>query len=86
MKDVHKALLRDICRRHPDLVLRSSRSEPWASVTFTGERHVYAFAPGEPPTGLSEAEFTLRGHVVADLAVEQNGEEIVVEALTIEAG
>lgn len=85
MKDVHKALLRDICRRHPDLVLRSSRSEPWASVTFTGERHVYAFAPGAPPAALSEAEFALRGHIVADLTVEQKDGEIVVEALTIEA-
>lgn len=85
MKDVHKALLRDICLRHPNLVLRSSRSEPWASVTFTGERHAYAFAPGAPPTGLSEAEFALRGHVVADLTVEQKEGEMVVEVLTIEA-
>lgn len=85
MRDIHKALLRDIGRRHPDLVLRSSRSEPWASVTFTGERHVYVFAPGVSPAGLSEVEFRLSGHIVADLTVERDDEGIVVEALTIEA-
>lgn len=85
MRDVHVALAREIVRRHPQLAMLSSRSEPWASVTFTGARHVYAFGPDDVPTDLVEAEFTLRGHVVADLTVARTDQGIIVEALTIEA-
>lgn len=85
MRDPHKALAREIGRRHPDLTLVTSRSEPWASVTFTGERHVFTFAVGAPPVGLEETEFALSGHIVADLSVAQTTNAIVIEALTIQA-
>ena len=85
MRDVHRALAREIGRRHPELTLLSSGSEPWASVTFTGERHRYAFGPGPLPLDLPEAEFVLPGHVVADLTVASTPEGICIEALTIEA-
>jgi hypothetical protein len=52
------------------------RSRPWASATFVGARHALTLA-GEPApaldgwvASLSEAELTLRGHVVVSVAVE----------------
>ncbi|OYW22197.1 MULTISPECIES: hypothetical protein [unclassified Sphingomonas] len=47
----------------------------WASATFTGARHRIAISTLPCPAteawlaGLSEADFDLRGHLVADLAV-----------------
>lgn len=74
----------------------SSRS--WASATFSGARHKVAFSlAGEGAAqaaeafaaSVGEAEFDLRGHIVADIAlVEQSSEEdrvlLRVEALTVE--
>lgn len=70
------------------------RSRPWASATFAGARHrlEIRLPAGQVPAfveGLSEAEFGLRGHLVADIAVtgrRVGGDETVleVEALTIE--
>lgn len=74
-------------------VLASSRSERWASITFTGARHHYRFRCVPPPSPdlfarlsaeLSDMEFTIPGHLVADLAVELEGNDVVVEALTVE--
>ena len=76
----------------------SSRS--WASVTFTGARHQLAFTlEGEGAAAaadafraaMAEAEFDLRGHILADIALA--GEErteagdrvgMRIEALTVE--
>lgn len=50
-------------------------SSPWASVTFAGARHVIALTATASPqfdawlAALPEAEFALRGHLVADLAL-----------------
>lgn len=85
MSDPHAALLRALVRRHPNLRCVSSRSEPWASVTFTGERHVFAFAPTALPAGLDEAELVLPGHYVADLSVASRADALIIEALTIVA-
>ena len=67
----------------------------WASATFTGARHVLCLSAAPSPAliawiaGLPEAEFALRGHLVADLsvtAVRHGGAEIAMEleALTVE--
>jgi hypothetical protein len=75
-------------------------SRSWASVTFTGARHKVAFSlEGEGAAcaadgfsaRLGEAEFDLRGHILADIALV--GEErsdagdrvrLRIEALTVE--
>jgi hypothetical protein len=76
------------------------RSRSWASATFTGVRHELAFAiEGEDSgaaadaflAGLADAEFGLRGHFVADIALVSQSREgrrvrIELEALTIEEG
>lgn len=67
----------------------------WASATFTGARHRMTIAATASPAldrwlaGLPEAEFKLRGHLVADLLVageQRAGErvEVELEALTVE--
>ncbi len=67
----------------------------WASATFTGARHIVSLNGRASPgldawlAGLPEAEFALRGHLVADLAVEQvrrDGEAVQVSlgVLTVE--
>lgn len=67
----------------------------WASATFTGARHALTLiAPPSPMldcwlVGLSEAEFALRGYLVADIHVTRMTREgevvtIAIEALTVE--
>ena len=67
----------------------------WASVTFTGARHLLTLAARASPTldawltGLPEAEFALRGHLVADVSVESVHREgdaatVLLEVLTVE--
>lgn len=76
----------------------SSRS--WASVTFSGARHRVAFslegvgagaAADAFLNGMEEADFDLRGHILADIALlaeerDASGERVQlrVEALTVE--
>lgn len=82
--DPHRPLLRGLTALHPGLMILTSRSEPWASVTFTGARHVITCAPGPDLAGIEEAELPLAGHIVADIIVRARGAHIIVEALTIE--
>ena len=67
----------------------------WASATFTGARHMLTLAGTRSPAlerwiaGLPEAEFALKGHLVADLCVEAVRREgadvrIMLEVLTVE--
>ncbi len=67
---------------------------PWASATFTGTRHRLTIAAVPVPglrdwiDGLPEAEFAMRGHIVADLlvaGVETIGdrEHVTVAVLTL---
>lgn len=67
----------------------------WASVTFTGARHLLTLAAEASPaldawlSALPEAEFALRGHVVADLVVdgvrrEGDAATVRLEVLTVE--
>jgi hypothetical protein len=75
-------------------------SRPWASVTFSGERHRLTLClrgPGAAAAadaflaGLGERDFGLRGHILADIAavgdMREDGEDSVrltLEALTVE--
>jgi hypothetical protein len=74
-------------------------SRPWASITFSGERHrldlrLSGTDAGKAADafldGLSEREFDLRGHVLADVALVgdvRDGDSVclTLEALTVEA-
>jgi hypothetical protein len=67
----------------------------WASATFAGARHLLVLAAPPSPAldawiaGLPDAEFKLRGHLVADLVVEHvrradGAVTISLEVLTVE--
>ncbi|MET0307415.1 MAG: hypothetical protein ABW023_01800 [Sphingomonas sp.] len=67
----------------------------WASATFTGARHMLRLSGAPSPAligwiaALPEAEFALRGHLVADLSIaaarhEGDGIAIELEVLTVE--
>lgn len=77
-------------------VLRAA-SRPWASALFEGRRHmiVLAIEGANAPArcdafahGLAQAEWTLPGHFVADIVVDdqqatESGERVELSALTI---
>jgi hypothetical protein len=84
----------------PRFEVEEMRSRGWASATFTGARHELRFrvegagadeAAARFLGGLEAAEFDLRGHIVADLALVSEERRpgfarIAVEALTVEEG
>ena len=103
VNDAATALLRALRLQFPDTagyVLEEIKSRGWASVTFTGARHEVAFrlecdgAEAEASRFLSRleaAEFDLRGHVLADIALVSEERRpgcarIRLEALTVEDG
>jgi len=80
-----------------DLTIVEAGWTRWASATFSGARHDLSLSASASPTldlwlaRLPEADFTLRRHLVADLAIESRtriGDRIVVRigALTVEEG
>lgn len=82
--DPHRALLRVLAAGYPGLIVLASRAEPWASATFTGARHEIEVCAGADLAGIKEAEFDLRGHIVADIAWCRTDGRASIEALTIE--
>ena len=98
--DATTALLRVIARIvEMPVSFEEIRSRSWASVTFTGARHQIALLlEGEGAdtaadaflAKLDVAEFRLRGHILADIALiarEAAGDgsvRIRIEALTVE--
>ncbi len=102
MIDATSALLRAIAGRFDGLafVVEEIQSRSWASATFSGARHELTFRlEGDGAGRASEAfladmeaaEFNLRGHVLADIALlfEERPDEghfvrISLEALTVE--
>lgn len=84
------------------MIVEEIRSRSWASATFTGARHELSFRiSGEGAAAaadhfidhLQAAEFDLRGHVMADIALvsdERRDDDDVIrislEALTVEDG
>jgi hypothetical protein len=103
MSDAAAGLLRGLLARaqidRNRILLRALRSVDWQSLTFVGERHEISLrVPGPDAAcivrrltdGLQDAEFSLTGHIVADVALaaaprrEDDGSIIVeLEALTI---
>lgn len=93
-----RALLRRAGEDKHRILLTGIRSTDWQSLTFTGERHVLALrftgdcarALAHSLTdGITEAEFNVPGHIVADIAADppmagEDGSVVVaIEALTI---
>ena len=97
------ALLREVLERagadRNRILLTGVQSVDWQSLTFTGERHrILLRIPGPDAdevacritAGLEDAEFHIRGHVVADILLasptqrDSDGSvSVVLEALTI---
>ena len=74
-------------------------SRPWASITFSGERHRLSLSlpgPGAQAAvdtfldGLEDRDFALRGHILADIEAagiqrDTDGQiRLTLEALTVE--
>lgn len=86
----HQALRRALAALFEGAV-ESLGEEPWASATLEGRRHrllvSQAGAPGRADE-LPDVEFSIPGHIVAEIAVVERhrratGEALVVEALTV---
>jgi hypothetical protein len=93
--DAGTRLARALARSGPGIVVTARASTPWASVTFTGARHVLTLeAPASAALdawleALPETEFAIPGHLVADLAVAEMRRdgarvEVRIEVLTVE--
>jgi hypothetical protein len=101
-RELERALGVNLVNFGGQVAVEDSASRSWASATFTGARHTLrvrlagagaAEAAERFVAGLSEAEFDLRGHIVADIALlaeerREGGEQVLLtlEALTVEDG
>lgn len=103
LSPVATGLLRALIARadtHRDRIcLIDCQSVDWQSLTFVGERHELKLRVMGPQAksitarlvdGLEDAEFALRGHIVADIALasppltsSDGSVEISIEALTL---
>ena len=101
LSDATSALLRAVramLEHGTGFVLEEVRSRSWASVTFAGARHELAFrlegdgaeaAAARFVGSLEAAEFRLRGHILADIALvdeerRPGSARLRIEALTVE--
>jgi len=82
------------------ILLTDVQSTDWQSLTLTGERHQFALRVTDPHSdrvvdrmcaGLEDAEFSIPGLIVADIAVvgepvraSDGSTSVTIEALTIE--
>jgi hypothetical protein len=90
----HRRLARLLVRElPPELMLGESRLHSWASANFVGARHIFpcTVAGSEIPPRralqrrLIAANWSLAGHIVADVAVENEGDGgMRIEILTVE--
>lgn len=92
---LERALVRMAKQAGVDITIATTEWTRWASATFTGARHhIHLIASPSPALSgwvatLQEAEFTLSGHLVADLVVTstrtaQGGTTYALEILTVE--
>ena len=104
MSPAAAGLLRQLLRRtgveRDRILLTEFRSTDWQSLTFIGEQHrIRLRVPGAEAAqiagllvnGIEDCEFSIPGHVVADIALSGDPEvkddgavELVLEALTVE--
>lgn len=96
-RDATTALLRAIGQAIPpdaDWTIEKIASRSWASATFTGARHeiLLAFRGAEGSgvadafaCGLEERDFTLRGHILADISLAGRSREGEIDRLRVEA-
>ena len=105
MSPAASGLLRALIGRarvpHDRILLTEAHTIDWRSLTFTGERHQLSLrVPGPNSTevvermcrGLEDAEFSIPGQIVADIAVLgtpkwslDGSTSLTIEALTIVA-
>ena len=93
-----RGLLDRVAEGRDRILLTEANSIDWQSLTFTGERHrlVMRITDGDAESvadaltdGLADAEFSIPGHIVADIAAistvrEADGSVLVrIEALTV---
>lgn len=99
------ALLRELLRRggvnRDRILLTEFRSTDWQSLTFMGEQHRIRLRIPSPDAraiaanlvnGIEESEFSLAGHLVADITLAGEPElgadgsvSLSIEALTVES-
>ena len=103
MSRAASGLLRALLERGGDqrdrILLSEIQSFDWQSLTLTGERHVIrlripapdaAMVAGRVLGGIEEAEFSIPGHILADIAVAapparalDGSLTLAIEALTV---
>lgn len=95
-----RALLERIGDQRDRILLSEVQSVAWQSLTFAGERHLMRLrVPGPDAelivrrftSGIEEAEFSIPGHIVADIAVAgiparapDGSITLEIEALTVD--
>lgn len=82
--DPHRALRRALAKHYPGLAIDAGTTTPWASATFTGALHTLACSGDPDLGGIEDVEFSLPGHIVADITARREGVGCVIDALTIE--
>lgn len=93
---LERALAESAARAGCPIRIAAADWQRWASATFAGARHALTLESAASPTfdswlaALPEAEFALRGNLVADLTVDSRtraGDVAVarIEVLTVEA-
>lgn len=103
MSSAASALLRSVLDRAGDrrasILLSEIQSVDWQSLTFAGERHLISLRIPAPDAdivaarlieGIEDAEFSIAGHIVADIAVPaapalaaDGSVTVAIEALTV---
>lgn len=92
---LERALLRQAGDAAIELMIVSASWTRWASATFCGARHDLLVSAAPSPAfdrwlaELPEADFSLRGHLVADLTIESRSRigdrvEVRIGVLTVE--
>ncbi len=87
----HSRLSRLLAADLPEgVVITASTLRPWASANFVGARHIFSCAGQTSLIALqqrlADIEWRLRGHIVADVAVEpvSDDSDFRIEVLTVE--
>lgn len=92
---LRRALVSAFAGEGDAIAVEKMATRPWASVTFSGERHELRLRLSDARAdaliaGIGEREFDLPGHILIDIAateIARDGEErlLAVEALTAAA-